>query len=88
MVDDIQELLAMADMYASTCTRQEEKYQDWLRRGYTWRWEDCEAALNLLKEQFGTIEYSRMARAWREEHKCRACGFPKEHHAFSCRATR
>jgi hypothetical protein len=82
-VDDLQELLAQADMYASTCTGQEEKYQDWLRRGYTWRWEDCVAAFQLVREMPNWWE---LVEAWRKEHKCRSCGFPIEHHAFSCRA--
>lgn len=28
MMDDLQELLAMANMFASTCSRQQEKYRD------------------------------------------------------------
>lgn len=82
---DLSELIAMADMFASTCTRQEEKYQSMLQRGYTWRWEDCKAAYELIRER---ADWYALMEAWRAQHKCRACGFPKEHHAFSCRAAR
>lgn len=79
--DDLQELLAMADMFASSCTRQYEKYQDFQRHGYTWRWEDCEAAFGLVRE---LPDYWPLVEAWRKEHKCRSCGFPKDVHAVRC----
>lgn len=45
------ELIELADMYVSKCTRQEEKFMDFQRRGCAWRWEDCEAAYDLLRER-------------------------------------
>lgn len=48
---DEQELIDMADMYASTCTRQEEKFTTWQRWGCPWRWLDCDAAFSLCMER-------------------------------------
>ncbi len=44
------ELVEMADMYASKCTRQEEKFSYYQRNGIKWRWEDCIAAYDLIRE--------------------------------------
>lgn len=83
-MDDLAELIAMADMYASTCTRQEEKYKGFAgKHGYTWRWEDCIAAYDLIR---ALPDYWERVEAWRKEHKCRLCGFPKEAHAYGCSA--
>lgn len=76
------DFLAMADMYASTCTQQEEKYADFQRRGYTWRWEDCRAAFDLVRE---LPNYWELVENWRRVNKCRACGFPKDAHAARCK---
>lgn len=46
-----QELIDMADMYASSCTRQEEKFTTWQRWGCPWRWSDCDAAFSLCMER-------------------------------------
>jgi hypothetical protein len=45
-------LFKMAHMYANRCTRQEEKFRDFQRRGCTWRWEDCKAAWDIVHDQF------------------------------------
>lgn len=64
------ELVDMADMYANTCTRQEEKFTSWIRWGCPWRWEDCEAAYDLIREQGSVIEALTRCtrRALRVEH--------------------
>lgn len=85
MPDDLQQLLAMADMFASTCSRQQEKYQAFQLQGYTWRWEDCEAAYDLVRE---LPDYWSLVEAWRREHVCRACRFPKDAHAVRCKERR
>lgn len=77
-----EELIAMADMYASSCTRQQEKYTSFQRLGYTWRWEDCEAAFALIRE---LPDYWDRLEAWRKQHKCRSCGFPNDAHAWMCK---
>jgi hypothetical protein len=76
------ELIAMADMYASSCTRQQEKYEGFQHKGYTWRWEDCEAAYDLIRE---VPNHWELVEAWREANKCQLCGFPLDAHAWSCR---
>lgn len=79
---DLNELIAMADMYSSSCTRQEEKYESFQgMHGYTWRWADCVAAYDLIRE---LPDYWDLVEAWRREHKCRSCGFPKDAHAGRC----
>lgn len=48
-----QELFAMAYMFASVCTRQEEKfsfYKNWTP--CPWRWCDCEAAYELIRGRY------------------------------------
>lgn len=80
------ELFAMADMYANTSTRQQEKYTEWQRTyGFTWKWEDCMAALDLLKEELGVIGYFNAAREWRKSNKCSTCNFPAPFHTRICR---
>lgn len=83
-MDDLNELFAMAHMYAHTCTRQYEKYQGFQNKGYTWNWDDCIAAFNLLKEHFGAIIYYEKMVDWRAKNTCHACGFPLPHHTFGC----
>ncbi len=75
------DLIAMADMYASSCTRQQEKYQSFQRKGYTWRWDDCEAAYDLIRELPG---YYELVEEWRKVNKCDVCGFPKDAHGIRC----
>jgi hypothetical protein len=59
---DLLELVEMADMYMSKCTRQEEKFDYYRRNGIAWRWEDCEVAWQLLSE----LPYSwALHDAWR-----------------------
>jgi hypothetical protein len=50
MTDDLLELVEMADIYTSKCTRQEEKFEYYRRNGIAWSWQDCEAAWQLLCE--------------------------------------
>lgn len=81
-MDDLQELIAMADMYASSCTRQEEKYASFQQYGYAWRWEDCEAAYDLVR---ALPDYWTLVEAWQKQYKCRMCGFPQDAHAWTCK---
>lgn len=80
---ELDEFIAMADMYASTCTGQYEKYMDFQLKGYTWAWKDCEAAFQLIKE---LPDWWEIVKAWQRIHKCRDCGFPIEHHAYRCKS--
>lgn len=65
-----QELIDMADMYAGVCTRQEEKFQFWRGEGCPWRWEDCEAAFDLLIETTTGIQrWEIMQRSTRRGNK-------------------
>jgi len=50
MYEYIIELLEMADMYVSKCTRQEEKFDYYKRNGIPWIWDDCIAAYRLVRE--------------------------------------
>jgi hypothetical protein len=60
---DLLELVEMADMYTSKCTRQEEKFDYYRRNGIAWSWQDCEAAWQLLRE----LPYSwALHDAWRK----------------------
>lgn len=79
---DYDELIAMADMYASTCTGQEEKYQHWLGVGYTWRWADCIAAFELIR---GLSNWWELVERWQKANKCQSCGHPNPHHSCACR---
>jgi hypothetical protein len=81
-MEEIDQLIAMADMYASSCTRQQEKYESFQRRGYTWRWEDCEAAYDLIRE---LPDYWTLVEDWRFFNKCHSCGFPINAHSVHCR---
>jgi hypothetical protein len=58
-------LLELADMYANKCTKQEEKFDYFRRNGCVWRWVDCEAAYDLLREVYGQ-ECAFMMSAWRK----------------------
>jgi hypothetical protein len=55
------DLLCMADMYAHKCTKQQEKFDYYQRHVTPWRWEDCQAAFELLRE---TGRYFELRRAW------------------------
>ena len=61
-MDELLELLEMADMYANKCTRQEEKFDYYRRNGITWRWRDCEAAWELVR---GLDHWWALMDAWR-----------------------
>lgn len=78
---NLEELVAMADMYASTCTRQEEKYQDIKRHGYTWEWVDCIAAYDLIRE---LPNYWQLVQQWRKLNVCDLCSFPNTFHSVHC----
>lgn len=69
MID--QEMIDMADMYANVCTRQEEKFTTWIRWGCPWRWPDCEAAWDLVKNTDPYMPYrDGTRRSWGvESHK-------------------
>ena len=43
-----EDLLIKADLYANKCTQQEEKFDHYRRNGCTDRWEDCQAAWELI----------------------------------------
>ena len=63
MTEELVRLLEMADMYASKCTRQQEKFSYYRRNGIDWRWEDCEAAWQLLAE---LPDKWQLLSAWRQ----------------------
>lgn len=77
---DTDELIAMANMFVSTCTKQEEKYTTF-RATRGWRWCDLEAAYDLVR---GLPNYWELIEAYRKEHVCSRCGFPKDAHAVRC----
>ena len=64
------ELFTMAYLFASDCTKQEEKFGARQRGGCPWRWVDCEAAYDLIKgpqyyemfRQYGDNAKSKIAR--------------------------
>lgn len=61
-MDELLELIEMADVYANKCTRQKEKFDYYRRNGVAWTWGDCEAAHALLRE----LPYSwALMDAWR-----------------------
>lgn len=80
---ELDELIGMAHMWAITCSRQYEKYIGFQYKGYTWAWEDCEAAYWLIIELPNWFE---LVDKWQKEHICRDCGFPIEHHAYRCKS--
>lgn len=57
----LDDLLHMADMYAHECTKQEEKFRWWQSNGCDYRWQDCQAAYELLKE---TGQYFELRQQW------------------------
>lgn len=61
--DEVLNLVELADLYASKCSKQEEKFDYYLRNGLDVRWVDCEAAYDLIRE---LSHYWFIVEAWRK----------------------
>ena len=62
---DMMDMIHMADLYTNKCTRQQEKFEYYQRNGITWRWEDCQAAFELLREHYGDYWLWQLMQDWR-----------------------
>lgn len=69
-IEDLAELPAMADMYGWRCTKQHEKFMDYVwqqgeRMQCAWTWEDCQAAYDLINESTTGMGRFQLREAWK-----------------------
>lgn len=70
-VEDLAEMLAMADIYGWKCTKQHEKFMSYAwqhgeRMQTLWTWEDCQAAYELINESTTGRSRFDLREAWKK----------------------